>query len=249
MPAGKCLAFTCLLFVVSAAFAFPTLVFEREPNDTLQQAQTFRGEARLVGEVLGADQDLFWWALDDGETDRLWHLELQGEGAVEVELVWPAEAEEPDAESSGMTTFGEAPTAEPKAVPGAEVAGDQSLLTLALSPGDGRQSRDNLLVPAGEHLIRFEAVNDGGAYQFTATAGDRIRIAATAGPDQDHGIAIAPGRQWYYQLSLPEVVIPLALSGPVYGEQATDVDATWLGGEGSWTDANWLFVPAISLAL
>jgi len=211
MPAGKFLVFTCLLFVVHAAFAFPTLVFEREPNDTLEQAQTFRGEARLVGEVLGEDQDLFWWALDDSETDRLWHFELQGEGAVAAELVWPAESEAPDADSSGTTTFGVAPTAEPEAVPDAEVAGDQSLLTLALSPRDGRQSRDNLLVPAGEHLIRFEAVDGGGAYQFTATAGDRIRIAATAGPDQDHGIAIAPGRQWYYQLSLPEVVIPLAL--------------------------------------
>lgn len=41
------------------------------------------------------------WSLEDGETDRLWHLELMSDGEAHAERMWPAE-EEAEADSAPM---------------------------------------------------------------------------------------------------------------------------------------------------
>lgn len=211
--------FVLLLFVfnvmVEVHAGYPRVLFEREPNDTLDQAASVRGEARLAGEVSGDDVDLFWWVLDDGETDRLWHLELQGAGDVSAELLWPAEEhEEPDT-GAGFGTFGAAPAFGSEPAPGAETrvaeetSLETSLITLSVSPRTSRDSRGRLIVPPGEHLVRFLPGAVGSEYQLLATPGDRIRIRGQVGPAGSDDIAVEPGRQWFYQLDVPEMVIPL----------------------------------------
>ncbi|MGO1615516.1 MAG: hypothetical protein ACTHXM_09970, partial [Halomonas sp.] len=59
---------TLVLLWPAMATAYPQMVFEQEPDDSVEQAQSFRGEARLVGEVSGDDRDHFAWRLDDAET-------------------------------------------------------------------------------------------------------------------------------------------------------------------------------------
>ncbi|WP_181872852.1 VWA domain-containing protein [Billgrantia montanilacus] len=197
---AKVTSVACLLTLLLAgsAAAFPGMVFEQEPNDTLEQALSFRGEARLVGEVSGYDRDLFRWALDDAETDRLWHLELQGDGALDAELFWPGEEA---AGGSGVATFGAEPTTDASA--------ERTLLTLSVAPGGDGEGREPLMVPAGEHLIRFLPQDTGGEYRLSLTSGDRIRIRGTVGPDRTDDIAVEPGRQWYFQLNVPDATIPL----------------------------------------
>lgn len=199
----------CLLTLLLAgtAAAFPRMVFEQEPNDTPEQARSFHGEARLVGEVAGADRDLFRWTLDDSETDRLWHLELQGDGKgeLEAELFWPVE-EEAQADA-GVSTFGAAP--EPESGSEAVRAEEASLLKLSVTPRTNQQSRGELIVPPGEHPIRFLPDGSGGEYQLLATPGDPIRIRGQVGPEGGDDLFVEPGRQWFYQLDVPEMVIPL----------------------------------------
>jgi len=191
----------CLLTLLLAgsAEAFPRMVFEQEPNDTPEQAQPFRGEARLLGEVSGEDRDLFRWALDDAETDRLWHLELQGdgEGDIDAELFWPGKEES----TSGVAMFG--------AEPPTEASDNTSLLTLSVAARNDRALHESLIVPAGEHLIRFLPEETGGEYRLTLTSGDRINIRGTVEGDDVDDIAVEPGRQWYFQLNVPEVALPL----------------------------------------
>ena len=78
------------LVAADMAQAYPRVLFESEPNDRPEQAQSFRGEMRLVGEVRGQDVDMFWWALDDTESDRFWTLELtsMNHSALRAELTF-----------------------------------------------------------------------------------------------------------------------------------------------------------------
>lgn len=195
---------TLVLLWPAMATAYPQMVFEQEPDDSVEQAQSFRGEARLVGEVSGDDRDHFAWRLDDAETDRLWHLELQGDGEsdLDVELFWPGEEE---ASSSGVATFG--------ADPVTEASDDVSLLTLSVTSRNDRMMREPLIVPAGEHLIRFVPQEIGGEYRLTLTSGDRINIRGTVGPDEADDIAVDARRHWYFQLDVSEFAIPLVAEG------------------------------------
>ncbi len=192
------------LLLAGSAFAFPRMVFEQAPNDTPEQAQTFRGQARLVGEVSGNDRDFFRWVLDDNETDRLWHLELQGDGeaSLDAELFWPGEQA---ASTSGVATFG--------AEPQAEASEETTLLTLQASPRRDQAQPAAVIVPPGEHLIRFLTQETGGEYRLTLTTGDRINIRGTVGPDDADNISVESGRQWFFQLNVPDVTIPLILEG------------------------------------
>ncbi|GHE20748.1 vWA domain-containing protein [Halomonas urumqiensis] len=187
------------LLVFEQVQAFPRMMFSQEPDDSVEQAPSFRGEARLVGEVSGDDRDHFAWQLDDAETDRLWTFELQGdgEGELQVEFLWPGEAPE----TSGVTTFG--------AEPETQASEDVSLLRLAVSPGVDQARRGSLMVPAGEHLIRMLPKGSGGEYHLTLTSDERINIRGTVGPDEADEIAVEAGRQWYFQLDVPELAIPL----------------------------------------
>ncbi|WP_433924326.1 vWA domain-containing protein [Vreelandella sp. 21] len=224
----RCVFLLVLLAVIwpARASAYPQMVFVQTPNDTVEQAQPFRGEARLVGEVYGDNRDLFRWSLDDAETDRLWHLELQGDGESELdaELFWPGEKV---GSTSGVATFG--------ADPVTEVSEDKSLLTLSAAPRNDRVVSESLIVPAGEHLIRFLPKEAGGAYRLTLTSGDRINIRGTVGPDDADDIAVEPGRQWYFQLNVADVTIPLISEGDshqlwrvaLFGELGAAVEA-WI---------------------
>lgn len=120
------------LFTVPVVDAYPRMTFSQEPNDTPAQAQAVRGEARLVGEVTSSDRDLFRWALDDSETDRLWQIELQGNTAASIEarFTWPAE--EAPAQPSGVSQFGAAETEE-------AAAGETTLLALAVKADQPRR--------------------------------------------------------------------------------------------------------------
>ncbi|EWH03984.1 hypothetical protein [Halomonas sp. BC04] len=157
-----------------------------------------------MGEVSGDDRDLFRWALDDAETDRLWHIELQGdgEGELDAELFWPGEEE---GGTSGVSTFG--------AEPATEADGDTSLLTLSVTSRNDSALREPLIVPPGEHFIRFLPQTTGGEYRLTLTSGAGINIRGSVGPDGADDIAIESGRQWFFQLNLPDVIIPLTLEG------------------------------------
>lgn len=192
---------TLVLLWPAMATAYPQMVFEQEPDDSVEQAQSVRGEARLLGAVSGGDRDHFAWRLDDAETDRLWHIELQGDGEsdLDAEFFWPDESIEES--ESGLMTFG--------AGPAAEASDDTSLLTLSVSPGSERARHEPLIMPTGEHLIRLLSKEVGGEYQLTLTSGDRINIRGTVGPDEAADIAVEAGRQWYFQLDVPELAIPL----------------------------------------
>ncbi|MBD3894791.1 VWA domain-containing protein [Halomonas sp. ML-15] len=200
--AGRVGAALLAVAVAQGVDAYPQMTFSQEPNDTPEQAQSVTGEARLVGEVSGDDSDLFWWALDDNETDRLWQVELQGdtEAAIEAHIAWPAEEE--TSASSGVAQFGET---EPE-----ETAAEETrLLTMEVSADQPRQRRQQLIVPPGEHLISFLPQGMGGEYQLTLTEAGRLRIRGQVGPDEADELEVTPGREWFFHLDVAEHEIPL----------------------------------------
>ncbi|APX92067.1 hypothetical protein BWR19_03440 [Halomonas sp. 1513] len=190
------------LVVAQGVDAYPQVTFSQEPNDTPEQAQSVSAEARLVGEVSGDDTDLFWWALDDNQTDRLWQVELQGdtEAAIEVHFTWPAEEQAPA--SSGVAEFGEAQPEE-------TAAEETRLMTMDVSADQPRQRRQQLIVPPGEHLIGFLAQGMGGEYQLTLTEAGRLRVRGQVGPDAADELEVTPGRVWFFHLDVAEHQIPL----------------------------------------
>lgn len=187
------------LFTVQHTEAYPRMTFSQEPNDTPAQAQSVRGEARLVGEVSGADRDLFWWALDDNETDRLWRIELQGhtEAGIEAQVTWPVE--ETPAQPGGVTQFG-------AAEPAAEEA---HLLALEVSRGQPLVGLQRLIVPAGEHLISLLPDGPGGEYKLTLEKAGELSVTGRAGPDEADELEVTSGQLWFFQLDVAEHAIPL----------------------------------------
>ena len=190
------------LVAADMAQAYPRVLFESEPNDRPEQAQSFRGEMRLVGEVRGQDVDMFWWALDDTESDRFWTLELtsMNHSALRAEL-----------------TFGETQPAE-----------KQETLSMAMettrrSPAVSRQ---RLIVPPGEHLITLTATGDGGDYQLSLVADRRIRIRQSIAPDDETDLSVTPGREQFYHLGVSEYSVKLDT-----GEDAEHLWAVSLLGE------------------
>ena len=200
--AGRVGAALLALLVAQGVDAYPQVTFSQEPNDTPEQAQSVTAEARLVGDVSGDDIDLFWWSLDDNETDRLWQVELQGdtEAAIEVHFTWPAE--ETAAVSSGVAQFGEA---EPEETAAEEVR----LMTMGVSADQPRQRRQQLIVPPGEHLIGFLPQGMGGEYQLTLTEAGRLRVRGQVGPDEADELQVTPGQVWFFHLDVAEHEIPL----------------------------------------
>jgi len=205
--------FVLLLFVfnvmVEVHAGYPRVLFEREPNNTADEAQSVRGQARLVGEVAANDPAYFWWALDDAETDRDWNLELEGDGDVRLILSRPAETEE-----SAVAEFGAAPAAEPESSPLLEMktSADQPVARMA-----------GVIVPAGEVLLKLGSDGPPVAYQVTLATGDplhvrRGQIGQVDGPPL---VATSAGRDRVYQLAGPRHEIPLepdpdALEGSVW---------------------------------
>lgn len=194
--------FLACIAPAGAALASPPAVFDREPNDALEVAETFRDQARLIGALPEGDTDLYWWSVDDAESDRLWTLTLTGQtdGEVTAELVWPAETE-PSA--SGVQTFG----AEP-----AESAGEETVLyEMTISSRRSSATSPALIVPPGKHLIRITGDGGDGDYQLGLTESGPVRIRGTAGPDDAESLEIAPGsRAQAYQLNVDDHRFTLA---------------------------------------
>ena len=65
------------LFLCELSLAQKTL-FDLEPNNKPENAQTFRAEHLLKGSLQEGDQDLFLWDLSDAAADYFWDLELTG---------------------------------------------------------------------------------------------------------------------------------------------------------------------------
>lgn len=197
-----------LLFAASASpvAAYPRALFEREANDTPEQAQSFRGESQLVGELPTGDTDNFWWTLGDSEADMLWTIELEGETESDIEVLfsWPAEEAE-----AGVQQFGAAP----------EAVEATDLLALNVSRRNPINLKNQLIVPPGEHLVSFRPDGGDGSYRLSLTQGDPIRIRATVNPDEPVDFTASSGRQWFFQLNVNEIAIPL--------EPDTEGDSLW----------------------
>ncbi|SDL99682.1 von Willebrand factor type A domain-containing protein [Franzmannia pantelleriensis] len=200
--AGRAGVALLALVVAQGVDAYPQMTFSQEPNDTPEQAQSVSGEARLVGEVSGDDRDLFWWGLDDNDTDRVWQIELQGdtEAAIKARFSWPAEEEA--SAPSGVAQFGEAEPEEAAAV-------ETRLLSLEASASQPRQRLQQLIVPPGEHLISLLPQAAGGEYQLALTEAGRLRVRGQVGPDEADDLEVTPDRQWFFHLDVPEHEIPL----------------------------------------
>ncbi|WP_444984642.1 hypothetical protein [Halomonas mongoliensis] len=197
-----------MLGFVQPAAAYPQMIFEREPNDTLDTAQRFRGAARLVGEVAEGDVDKYLWAVDDAEADRLWRLELQmqGEAPLTATLALPpaAAADEP---AAGVAAFGEAQERAPEEEASAS---PQALFALESPPQRPVQRRKPLLVSHGDYLITLSGLS--GEYQLTLEPVGEValhgRADADTPPDE---LMVAPGRDWAFQLDTDRWSLPLEL--------------------------------------
>ncbi|WP_376692405.1 vWA domain-containing protein [Wenzhouxiangella sp. EGI_FJ10409] len=186
-----------VLLFACAASASPRAVFDREPNDTPDEAETFSDQARLIGALPEGDVDLYWWSVDDAESDRLWTLALSGEtdGEVTVELVWPAD-EEP--ESGGVQTFGAA-SSESSAESATE---ETALYELTITSRQSSATSPALIVPPGKHLIRVTGSDGDGDYRFDLTESGPARIRGTAGPDDTEPLDVSPtSRPMLFQLN------------------------------------------------
>jgi len=193
---------TFLLFSFDAESSYPRVLFDREPNDTPEQAQRFRGEAQLVGDVSSHDVDMYWWAVDDRESDRLWTVELIGESDhdIQVRFFWPAEEEEP---GGTVQQFGTPSEVENSA------AGATRLLDLQSTERRPVATLSRLIVPPGEHLIAFETDGAAGSYRLTLTEGRSVRVRDSVNPGDAEEVVAGPGRDWYFQLNVDEATIGL----------------------------------------
>jgi len=160
----------CSLLFTNSAAAFPRLIFEKENNDTPENAQPFRGEARLVGNVSG-DQDMYLWQFDDVESDNLWNIELQSktEGIVRLDLVALAFNEE------------------------GGVIGRSDLLTLRATAGNAVLRREHLMIPQGELYVGLSSAGGGGDYEVTLEAAN-LRLARGRLEDIDGEFHLEPNR-------------------------------------------------------
>src|SRR5690554_6235513 len=192
--------------------AFPRLALEQEPNDTPDTAQKLRGEARLIGEVLAEDRDLFRWRLDDDDVDHLWRVELLADHGAGISLeVEPFSAQAPV--QTGIATFGsvaESESPEPDQAP---------LLALSAIPQHPLVVEEGLLIPGGDYLIRLAGQEGGGAYQLVLSREAPLTLDQRLAGDSEPK-AVSPGRDWLYHLDVAESSLPLAL------EEADD-DALW----------------------
>lgn len=217
-----------LVALMETGFAYPRTLFEREPNDTVDQAQSFRGQARLIGELPPGDTDMFLWVLDDTDSDRLWTLELTGDTDSEIlaVLLWPAEEVE-----AAVMEFGAQPS---------QTQGEETEL-VALEITSRRPSRvlHDLLVPPGEHLVRLGHKGGIGNYRFSFTESGRVQIRGNVNPDDNAPLQVNPGRQWFFQLNVKEHDFDLAVDEEgqlwrisVQSELGSDVEAMVVDADG-----------------
>ncbi|MEX2498961.1 MAG: VWA domain-containing protein [Wenzhouxiangellaceae bacterium] len=181
-----------LLFLGPAA-ASPRAVFDREPNNTPDAAERFRGEAVLIGTLSADDVDVYQWSIDDAESDRLWTLELTGETDSEVraELIRPAENE---AEPASVQQFG--------AESSDQVSQDVVLFELEIASRRPSAKSDPLIVPPGEHLVRISGESGDSDYRLRLVEAGPARVRGSVGPDDTDPTEIDPGRSEIHQLNV-----------------------------------------------
>ena len=202
MPSFKQALFAVFFLLVGLAeplAAFPRALFEREPNDTVDQARTFRGEARLIGNVHRDDVDMFRWAFDDDEANRYWTIELRAarpDSGIRLRLIWPAE------ETGGVFEFGREPA---DTVADAET----ELLSLTLPAGTLQAGHRRLIMPPGEQIIVIETDGSGGDYEVILSSTDHVRGVQSLASGETPQAPPRPGQLVVYQVSDASLGLPL----------------------------------------
>jgi hypothetical protein len=181
-------------------WSYNRVLFEREPNNRPDQAQSFRGAAQLVGELPAGDIDHFWWVFEEEEAGQLWQITLNGDttSQIRLEMSWPAD----DDDGGGVMEFG----AEPQPTS----SESRQLLALEIDPRNPSRSTHDLLIPAGDHLI---TLSGSGAYEVlferTAQAGVNRRIRADDDSPYNHNPRLSG-----YTIEASEVVLALPAGDP-----------------------------------
>jgi len=201
------LLFVLLLLAGSAAastLSYTRALFEREPNDTPEQAQSFRGMAQVLGELPPGDIDHFWWVVEEEEADRLWRISLNGQTPDGIQLLmsWPAETDE---DAGGVMEFG--------AEPAAATVEPIELLALAIDHRNPRQASHAFMVPPGDHLI---TVSGSGAYEvvFEQLRATQVRRRIDADDPSPYDLL---ARFRGYVIERPEIEFKLPVGDPADG--------------------------------
>lgn len=179
--------------------AFPRALFEVEPNDIVDQAQTFRGEARLIGNVHRDDIDMFRWVFDDDEAVRYWTVELRSarpDSGIRLRLIWPGE------QAGDVFEFGAEPA-------DSGAAAETELLSLSLPAGSMQAEQRRLILPAGEQVLVIEADGSGGDYEVILSSTDFVRGVQTLTSGEAPQAAPRPGELVIYQVSDAGLSLPL----------------------------------------
>ncbi len=220
-----------------AAGTYPQMLFEEEPNDTVHTAQSFRGGARLIGEVRGEDRDKFRWEVDDAESDQLWRLQLKaGTDDAVHGLLGTVPERDAEPEGGGIAQFGT--TADTEDETQTETV---PLLELEATARRAVGRFDGLMVPHGEYLITLSAEEAGGDYQFTLEPVGTIELHATANADTPpENLPVRVDRDWYFQINASEFELPLRTEDTedwlwllqLRGELGTTLTATLVNADG-----------------
>ncbi len=189
---------TLLLATSNVNASYPRTLFEREPNDSPEQAQPFRGQAQLVGEVSEGDPAYFLWTLDDPETERDWTLALESEGEVRLALRRPG-----DTQAGSVTTFGAPSEPSPES---------KHLLDMVIGADQPVAELEGLIIPDGQYLLKLESDGPPVSYQLTLSLGNSLpvrrgQIGEIGGSEL---VAVTPRHRRTYQLDGPRHEIPLA---------------------------------------
>lgn len=187
--------------------AFPRLTLEREPNNTPDTAQEIRGEARLVGDVVAGDQDIYRWRLSDDDIDHRWRIELLADDGAGVSVeVEPFPLNNHAQAEAGIATFGSVAPSE------LTEESDTPLLSLSTTPQRPQVAMGGLLIPSTDYLIRLAEREEsgGGGYQLVLSREAPLTLHQQLAAD-DEPQAVLPDREWLYHLDRPEASLPLTL--------------------------------------
>lgn len=176
-------------------------VFEREPNNTPQDATAFRGPAVLVGTLDASDQDAFSWDVSDVDAGSTWTLTFDGVpgrlSLVEVLRVQYTDDGSGVTSSEKLLVLGSRDGRKPAVV--TDLLLEPGTYILGLAGGGGGAYRPPGLAgaledagPAAEQAV----VKDTGAYRVSVARGRDIRAANVPTPpvSASAAVAISPNR-------------------------------------------------------
>ena len=213
---------------IANSWSYSRVLFEREPNNRPDQAQSFRGAAQLIGELPAGDTDHFWWVVEEEEAGQLWRITLNGEttAGITLSMSWPADDSETHA--TVMEFGASTPDSQAQSV---------QLLTLDVDHQHKQRSTHDLLIPPGDHLI---TLSGHGQYEllFERTGPARINRRIRASDESPH---LHPARLSGYTIERPEVILTLPAGNPadglwglgLTGELDRDIDATLINADGT----------------